>query len=239
MSSSMALRLLPAGGERRDPARAAHEFALARPAAAAVVVTWPLANEPDFWTLITLAIFWYFGRELERMVGRGRFMWLLVLLAAVPGVVATAVDLELFGVRSLELAVLCLFCAQLPQVRFWGSIPAWVFAVVIVGTAGWFFFYAIFAIRVRQNDAFNSITSIFYFVFLFASSMFYPLDPMPQAFRIVAYANPVTWQVDLLRFATTGAGSVTGTTLALEAAAFAAFTLVTFAGALEALRRET
>ena len=97
------------------------------------LVTWPLANGPDLWTVLGLAMLWYFGRELERMVGRARFMWLLVLLAAVPGVVATAVGLDMNGVRALEIAVFCLFCAQLPHVRFWGSIPAWVFAAVIVG----------------------------------------------------------------------------------------------------------
>ena len=47
-------------------------------------------------------------------------------------------------------------------------------AAATVGTAGWFFFYAIFALRIRRNDAFNTVTSVFYFVFLFASSMFYP-----------------------------------------------------------------
>ena len=118
----------------------------------------------------------------------------------------------------------------------WRLLPLGM-VVVTVGTAGWFFFYAIFAIRVRQNDAFNSITSIFYFIFLFASSMFYPLEPMPRLFQLVAYANPVTWQVDLLRYATTGAGHLP--TLAFEAAAFAAFTLLAFSGALAALRRES
>jgi ABC-type polysaccharide/polyol phosphate export permease len=43
---------------------------------------------------------------------------------------------------------------------------------------------------------------LFYFVFLFASSMFYPLDPLPRAFRLVAAVNPVTWHVDVLRYAT-------------------------------------
>lgn len=109
--------------------------------------------------------------------------------------------------------------------------------LVAVGTAAWFFFYAIFAIRVRQNDVFNSITSIFYFVFLFVSSMFYPLDPMPRLFRVFAFANPVTWQVDLMRYATTGAGHAA--TLGAEAAAFAAFAALAFLGALRALRAES
>ena len=77
------------------------------------------------------------------------------------------------------------------------------------------------------------MTSVFYFVFLFASSMFYPVDPLPAAFRAVALANPITWQVDLLRYATIGYGDPGR--LLWEAVAFAAFTLVSFWLAYRAL----
>ena len=77
---------------------------------------------------------------------------------------------------------------------------------------------------------------IFYFVFLFASSMFYPIDPLPAAFRVVALANPITWHVDVMRFATIGLGDPRQ--IALEAAGFVAFTLASFAGALYVLRRQ-
>jgi ABC-type multidrug transport system permease subunit len=107
---------------------------------------------------------------------------------------------------------------------------------MIVGTAGWFFFYAIFALRIRRNDAFNTVTSIFYFVFLFASSMFYPLAPLPPAFRAIAYANPITWQVDVLRYATIGVGDPAA--IAVESAAFVLFTLGSFAVAVVALRHQ-
>src|SRR2546426_12239800 len=60
----------------------------------------------------------------------------------------------------------------------WDLLPL-LFVGLVVGTAGWFFFYAIFALKTRRNDVFNTVTSIFYFVFLFASSMFYPLEPLP------------------------------------------------------------
>ena len=106
----------------------------------------------------------------------------------------------------------------------------------IVGTAGWFFFYALFALRIRRNDAFNTVTSIFYFVFLFASSMFYPLDPLPETFRAVAYANPITWQVDVLRYATIGQGDPSR--IALEALAFVLFTAGAFGLAVHALRNQ-
>lgn len=97
------------------------------------LVTWPLANNPNLWTVLTIAMLWYFGRELERMVGRVRFAWMLLLLAVIPGLVGTGLDINQAGIRSVEIAVFCVFCMALPDVRFFGGIPAWVFAVVIVG----------------------------------------------------------------------------------------------------------
>src|SRR5262245_13543453 len=104
-------------------------------------------------------------------------------------------------VQALLTMVLASFLLDVP-LRPQG-LPLLV-AATIVGTAGWFFFYAIFALLIRRNDAFNTVNSVFYFFFLFASSMFYPLEPLPAAFRIVALANPITWQVDALRYATIG-----------------------------------
>jgi len=115
------------------------------------------------------------------------------------------------------------------------GIP-WLLAAVIFGTAGWFFFYAIFALKIRRNDAFNTVTSVFYFVFLFASSMFYPLDPLPPLFRAIALANPITWHVDVLRFATIGLGDVR--IILLESLAFLGFGAVAFAFAIHALRNQ-
>lgn len=116
-----------------------------------------------------------------------------------------------------------------------GRLPLLALAT-IVGTAGWFFFYAIFALRIRRNDAFNTVTSVFYFLFLFASSMFYPLEPLPAAFRAFAQVNPITWHVDVLRFATIGVGD--GLEVAVKGAAFVGFTAVAFAAALRSLAQE-
>jgi ABC-2 type transport system permease protein len=122
------------------------------------------------------------------------------------------------------------------DVRVAWSLTPLLLAAVAVGTAAWFFFYAIFALMIRRNDAFNTVTSVFYFVFLFASSMFYPIDPLPGIFRAAALANPITWQVDILRFSTVGTGDPA--LLVIEAALFVVFTGVCFAAALVALRRQ-
>jgi len=117
----------------------------------------------------------------------------------------------------------------------WVGVPLLV-AAVLMGTAGWFFFYAIFALVIRRNDAFNTVTSVFYFVFLFASSMFYPIEPLPESFRAVALANPITWHVDVLRYASIGVGAPMQ--IAVEGVAFMGFSAASFAGALWALSRE-
>ena len=109
-------------------------------------------------------------------------------------------------------------------------------AATVIGTSAWFFFYAIFALRIRRNDTFNAVTSVFYFVFLFASSMFYPLEPLPSAFRFVASLNPITWHVDVLRYATIGVGDPR--TIGIEAGGFVLFTLIAFWLAVQALERE-
>jgi ABC-2 type transport system permease protein len=117
----------------------------------------------------------------------------------------------------------------------WEYLPL-ILAGMAVGTAGWFFFYSIFALKTRRNDVFNSVTAIFYFVFLFASSMFYPLEPLPKWLRAVAMANPITWQIDWFRFTSIGLG--TARQVAVEAVAFVLFAMACFAYAAHCLREQ-
>jgi ABC-2 type transport system permease protein len=117
----------------------------------------------------------------------------------------------------------------------WDLLPL-LLVGVMAGTAGWFYFYAIFALRIRRNDTFNTVTSIFYFVFLFASSMFYPLEPLPAWFRAAAMANPITWQVDILRYGSIGVGNIQQ--LLWEGPAFLAFAIVSFMLAVRSLRQQ-
>lgn len=141
------------------------------------------------------------------------------------------------GVIALVQALVTVSLAALlldVDVR-WAGLPLLIVAVAI-GTAGWFFFYAIFALMIRRNDAFNTVTSIFYFAFLFASSMFYPVEPLPTAFRVAASVNPITWQVDVLRYATIGLGSPA--MIAVQATLFVGFSAVCFGVAMRALLRQ-
>jgi ABC-type multidrug transport system permease subunit len=107
---------------------------------------------------------------------------------------------------------------------------------IVIGTAGWFFFYTILALKIRRNDVFNSVTSALYFVFLFFSSMFYPLDPLPAFLRRIALANPLTWEIDLMRYGSIGLGHPRQ--LVVEAAGFTLFAVACFAYAVHSLNHE-
>jgi ABC-2 type transport system permease protein len=106
---------------------------------------------------------------------------------------------------------------------------------VVIGTAGWFFFLSIFALRIRRNDMFNTVLNIFYFVLMFASTMFYPLDGLPAWLRVLSLLNPLTWHTDTLRYLTIGAGEPVE--VLLKGAGFLLFLMISFSIAVRTLQR--
>ncbi len=116
----------------------------------------------------------------------------------------------------------------------WDRLPLTV-ATIVVTTSGWFFLLSIFAVRLQRMDAFNTVTSVAYIFLMFLSSMFYPLDGLPSWFQTAARVNPMTWQVDLLRFSLLDLGSPA--TILVEGAAFVVFTFVCLTLAVRALDR--
>jgi ABC-2 type transport system permease protein len=116
----------------------------------------------------------------------------------------------------------------------WDLLPLTA-VIVMLTTAGWFFLFSVFAIRLRRMDTFNTLTSAAYILLMFFSSMFYPLAGLPVWFRALAYLNPMTWQVDVLRFSLLGAG--TPSVLLVEGAAVLLFVVACLAIAVRALNR--
>ncbi len=97
------------------------------------LVTWPFYNEPDIWTLLTIAIFWYFGTEIESRLGRNRFAIMIAALIVIPGIAATIFDVAQGGIRPLEFGVFLVFILEFPYARFFFGIPAWVLGAVFIG----------------------------------------------------------------------------------------------------------
>jgi hypothetical protein len=103
------------------------------------LLTWPIANELDsIWVLLLFFVFYTIGSQLEASMGRRLFTTYLVLLIAIPALVAlvfhilTGTNGGVGGLRMLELGVLVGFALRMPNVRFWPGIPAWGIAGLIV-----------------------------------------------------------------------------------------------------------
>src|SRR3954453_2015139 len=105
------------------------------------VITWPIAypNGMGIFDVIAIALFWYFGTEIEGLLGRKRMAWFLGLVTVGLGLLWVAVvELGprfglLFSLNQLELMVLLVFIAEYPRRRFFFNIPGWVIGLVMVG----------------------------------------------------------------------------------------------------------
>ncbi len=138
---------------------------------------------------------------------------------------------------ALAQAALTLAAARyLLHVPFGGLHVFLLVVMLALGPSAWFYVYAALALRIRRNDAFNAATSFLYFVLIFVSSMLYPTEPLPRWFARAALSNPITWQVDVLRYATIGLGDPHR--IALEAAAFAVFAAAASFIAVRTLNRQ-
>ncbi|MEC7924698.1 MAG: rhomboid family intramembrane serine protease [Actinomycetota bacterium] len=103
------------------------------------LLTWPLVNQASFWTIFLFFILYMLGNQLENLMGRRTFLYLLLALTVLPGLVVTLASISnsspafVYGLRFVELGVLIAFAAQFPFARFWPGIPAWGIVSVIVG----------------------------------------------------------------------------------------------------------
>jgi len=136
---------------------------------------------------------------------------------------------------SVVQAVLTLFAAMIVlQVPVRLEMLAVTILTVVIGIAGWFFTLSLFAFRIHRNDTFNTFINVAYFVLMFVSSMFYPLDAVPIWLKYAAYFNPVTWHTDVLRYLTIGIGETQ--IIIMEAVGFVFFLFAGFYFSVKTLK---
>ena len=88
--------------------------------------TWPLAESISLWSILTLVMLWYFGREVEASIGRNAmarlFMGIWVSLTAAAVIIGVLLPgVFLAGLNLVQFAILLLFIwlpfAALAQVK--------------------------------------------------------------------------------------------------------------------------
>ena len=57
------------------------------------IVTWPIPNPPDIWTVIGLVFFWFVGHRVEDLIGHRRQAVLIAAMIVLPALVVTAIPL--------------------------------------------------------------------------------------------------------------------------------------------------
>jgi ABC-2 type transport system permease protein len=112
------------------------------------------------------------------------------------------------GVRALSQCVVIYGLASLLGVRLnWGPPAlAGVVAAVLLGGACFSTFSLIIACLVKTRERFMGIGQFITMPLFFASNAIYPVSLMPGWLRVFARANPLTYQVDLLRTLMLGGG---------------------------------
>ncbi len=112
-----------------------------------------------------------------------------------------------------------------------------IFITAVVGTAGWFFGLSNVAFLIRRNDTFNLVINASYFVLMFISSLFYPIDQMPVWLRIPSLFNPLTWHTNVMRYLTIGIGN--GLEIIIQSLLFTGFLILSFKVAVHTIQRST
>ena len=99
------------------------------------LVTWPIAEEPGIFAVISIAFFWSFGQTIESLFGRTKFLIWVLSVTVLPALVVTfagmlSSDLEAieFGLGPLFLAGIWVYAATYPNVRWFEVIPLWALA---------------------------------------------------------------------------------------------------------------
>ena len=92
------------------------------------------------WFAIEMYMLFFFGREVERFIGRRAYIWLYALLLLVPALILTlwglSVRTGLAGSAALHFAIFVAFVTIYPDVQFFLRIPAkWIFVILAaIGT---------------------------------------------------------------------------------------------------------
>lgn len=105
------------------------------------------------------------------------------------------------GVRTLAQAVIVYLAAAALGVhlRFAPLALAGVVLTLVLGAAVFATFSLVIACLVRTRERFLGIGQVLTMPLFFASNAIYPVAIMPPALRWLAHANPLTYQVDILR----------------------------------------
>lgn len=105
------------------------------------------------------------------------------------------------GFRGVAQAVIIYVVAILlgVRLRFEARAIAGVLVTIMLGAALFSTFSLVVACVVKTRERFMGIGQVLTMPLFFASNAIYPIDVMPNWLKVIAYFNPLTYLVDVLR----------------------------------------
>jgi hypothetical protein len=103
------------------------------------IITWPVAEPPNFFALLGVVFFWLFGQQVEALFGRNRFLIWVLATTITPAVALTllgAINNEFdfesanLGLGTLFLGGIWVYAATYPGVKWFEVVPLWAIAGV-------------------------------------------------------------------------------------------------------------
>ncbi len=143
------------------------------------LLTYPLLNPLSIWFAIEMLMLYWFGREVERTLGRKGFIALYAALIVIPAILLTGLGLATHqsfvyqGSSSLHFTLFVAFAVLFPEAPiFFGLLAKWV-AIVLV--------------------ALNSLLCVAYHQWAELAILWAGIGVAVTAIRIPFVANFVTW----------------------------------------------
>ncbi len=98
------------------------------------IVSWPLgvARNEVFWSAVTVFFLYLIGQQLERVLGRNRFLTFVGLVVVIPALVCTLFQVGAGGMHYVSLPCFVGLALIYPQARSFFNIPLWVLAALFV-----------------------------------------------------------------------------------------------------------
>lgn len=95
------------------------------------LVSWPFVNDPDIWIILSIAMVFLVGSDIEREVGRRRYAWMIGAIVVIPAAAASLFEpMFTYGINHMVSALFVVLVLWRPMARTFFDIPLWVIVVL-------------------------------------------------------------------------------------------------------------
>lgn len=95
------------------------------------LVSWPFVNDPDIWIILSIAMVFLVGSDIEREVGRRRYAWMIGAIVVIPAAAASLFEpMFTYGINHVVSALFVVLVLWRPMARTFFDIPLWVIVVL-------------------------------------------------------------------------------------------------------------